>query len=953
TTNSSTSAKTGDTVELRFTTNELISLDSSITIANQSVSISQLNSSGSESYYHIARYIVSDDSVEGSVAFSIEAKDYAGNSAESITSTSDETLVSIDNTAPEPGVLSFTDLTDTGISSTDGVTSDNNFSLAIAGQEEGTTVEFQRSSDGTVWTATTAEQVDVAEQVDPYYYRALVVDAAGNQSFTNLLNVTIDISAPSTAAATQAIASGLPQTAELIALPGGGYLNVYSDDNPWLQRYDEGGNPVGDLTLLLNHAYDVTHVSLATVGDEFIGIAYILEHATGKQGLLELYNYQTNTTIYQKDWGGTGLSYRYVFSMVQTENGEVAVLRDYTRPSSQQSLLARYNTVGDLLGYVDLGDVAARAVQFSSDGEYAGVYTYRASGASANDSTLVLSSGDVQLTTGGSGTGHADLVIINDREELAIAYTVNNEMAVKIFSREGVALTTAVVSNVASTRSFSPEMIAFGNGAFALSWTTDDGLHLQIFTADGAASGARLDLQDNRDFTNVDMVVVGESRELLVGWYNTETELYTLRRFDQAGTEIGTPIVFDRQGLSLVALPGGEYAIAQVPTGDAAVSDFVMHFLADGSQALNSAAQLSRDSGRFDSDLITDTAAQTITLELSAALAGNEDLLGSLDGGASWTNLNDQLTEKVLSWDVTLPASGTLQLKIVDSAGNETLLVDDPYSVDSSAPTVTVSAITLDEDTGSSSTDRITTVAQQTISATLSAELSASEMLYGSVDDGETWRLITDAVDVTAVSWSVGATLDGASSIQLKIVDVAGNEGAVASADYQLVASDVDTSVVVFDLVNGDSSSHSDRSFDSNVEYTIYLLVDSDQSILNASGSEWGSWSDGDNLSANDRVIIVGDTGAIDIADNYTYAGLADADHLFAQTDQFGLKVGSNSTAEHLLLDSTGKLTRRMAYTSVASAQLWSGQAFFATPAATAQYLSAIPDGLLTSQGLS
>lgn len=289
----------------------------------------------------------------------------------------------------------------------------------------------------------------------------------------------------------------------------------------------------------------------------------------------------------------------------------------------------------------------------------------------------------------------------------------------------------------------------------------------------------------------------------------------------------------------------------------------------------------------------------------------------------------------------------------VDAAGNETIILEDTYTVDSSAPTVTISAVALSNDTGRSDSDLITSVAAQTITATLSAELSAGEMLYGSVDGGVTWRLITDAVDGTAVSWSVGATLEGASSIQFKVVDVAGNEGAVASADYQLVASDVDTSVVVFDLVNGASSSHSDRNFDSNVEYTIYLLVDSDQSILNTSGSEWDSWSGGDNLSANDRVIIVGDTGAIDIADNYTYAGLADGDHLFAQTDQFGLKVGSNSTAEHLLLGSTGKLTRRMAYTSVASAQLWSGQAVFATPAAAAQYLSAIPDGLLTSQGLS
>ena len=356
---------------------------------------------------------------------------------------------------------------------------------------------------------------------------------------------------------------------------------------------------------------------------------------------------------------------------------------------------------------------------------------------------------------------------------------------------------------------------------------------------------------------------------------------------------------------------------------------------------------LSSDSGRLGDDLITDTAVQTVAMTLTHELAYSELLFGSLDGGVSWQELGDYLVGKALNWNVTLPSSGTLQLMLEDGAGNQAVFVNHDYRVDTTAPTAAVTAIALSTPV----TDWLEGAPRHIVD-TLSAPLAADELLYVSADGGTSWQMISDAVSGTELHWSSSYLTVVGAALQFQVVDAAGNQSVVAHFDYPS-ATTPDTTAVVFDLVNGVSSSHSGRSFESAVEYTIYIVLDSDQSTLNTSGASWGSGSGGGNLGANDTVIIVGDTGAIDIVDSYAFAGLADGDELFAETAQLGLKVGSGSFAEHLLLTANGLLTRRMAYTSVVSAQLWSGQAVFATPVAAGQYLSAIPDGLLTSQGLS
>jgi len=199
-----------------------------------------------------------------------------------------------------------------------------------------------------------------------------------------------------------------------------------------------------------------------------------------------------------------------------------------------------------------------------------------------------------------------------------------------------------------------------------------------------------------------------------------------------------------------------------------------------------SALAFSADTGVSSSDFITKTAAQTITATLSAAPGTGEKVLGSLDNGASWTDITASVTNKALSWGVTLlNGAQTLKLKVQDAAGNDGPVASQAYTLDTTAPAQTFSALAFSADTGASASDFITKTAAQTITATLSAAPGAGENVLGSLDNGASWTDITASVTNKALSWG-GVTLAGSNTLKLKVQDAAGNDGPVASQAYTL-----------------------------------------------------------------------------------------------------------------------------------------------------------------------
>lgn len=77
---------------------------------------------------------------------------------------------------------------------------------------------------------------------------------------------------------------------------------------------------------------------------------------------------------------------------------------------------------------------------------------------------------------------------------------------------------------------------------------------------------------------------------------------------------------------------------------------------------------------------------------------------------------------------------------------------------------------------------------------------------------------------------------------------------------------EIDPTIVVFDLLEGMSSNHSGREFNSSVSYDIYIQVDSGDGGLNVPREEsatWGVWHAWDKLSSDDHIIFVGSEGVI------------------------------------------------------------------------------------------
>src|SRR5204862_217867 len=102
---------------------------------------------------------------DGAYQFRAIVTDAAGNDA-----TSNVISVTVDNTAPAPGTLSFSNLLDSGSSSSDGITQDGTFDLTLTGNEAGSTVAYEVSLNGGSFTTTSANQRSLPDGA--YQFRA-------------------------------------------------------------------------------------------------------------------------------------------------------------------------------------------------------------------------------------------------------------------------------------------------------------------------------------------------------------------------------------------------------------------------------------------------------------------------------------------------------------------------------------------------------------------------------------------------------------------------------------------------------------------------------------------------------------------------------------------------------------------------------------------------------------
>ncbi|MFV5375807.1 biofilm-associated Ig-like repeat protein Blp1 [Acinetobacter calcoaceticus] len=130
------------------------------------------------------------DLADGSYLYKAVVTDRAGNASETAVQ-----KVIVDTTAPKAGELTLSDLSDTGVSTTDQITQDKTFDLKISGQEVNSQITYWISKDdGKTWQVTTANQKDLADGV--YQFKGVVTDVAGNTSETAVQKVVVDTTAP-------------------------------------------------------------------------------------------------------------------------------------------------------------------------------------------------------------------------------------------------------------------------------------------------------------------------------------------------------------------------------------------------------------------------------------------------------------------------------------------------------------------------------------------------------------------------------------------------------------------------------------------------------------------------------------------------------------------------------------------------------------------------------------
>nr|WP_264831581.1 Ig-like domain-containing protein [Escherichia coli] len=194
---------------------------------------------------------------------------------------------------------------------------------------------------------------------------------------------------------------------------------------------------------------------------------------------------------------------------------------------------------------------------------------------------------------------------------------------------------------------------------------------------------------------------------------------------------------------------------------------------------------ITTDMGLITNDFVTSDTTLAVSGTLGATLSAGEFAQISLDGGVTWTTLTVVGTSWSYADGHTL-TDGTWNytVRVVDLAGNVGQTATQNVVVDTTSPeaakSITITGIS--DDTGTSSSDFITSDTTLTVRGVLGAALGANEFAQISTDNGATWVNVTVAADSLNWSYVDGRTLtNGTTTWQVRVVDLASNVGATSS----------------------------------------------------------------------------------------------------------------------------------------------------------------------------
>jgi hypothetical protein len=243
----------------------------------------------------------------------------------------------------------------------------------------------------------------------------------------------------------------------------------------------------------------------------------------------------------------------------------------------------------------------------------------------------------------------------------------------------------------------------------------------------------------------------------------------------------------------------------------------------------------------------TSTGAQGQSVSVSV---GGTIKIATIANGGAWTVSLSAAEVKALS-------EGTVNLTadVFYVAGNPAVQATASYVYDTTAPTANATTSTIANTanaTGQSTEIGTAYLVDSTIAVTSLSDIT------GAADNR--WNSV--AISTANSDTSLSATGLAGGTYKAYTTDAAGNLS-LPSTDSVTVTS-VDTSIVVFNMVAGVSSSHSSREFRPDIEYTIFIRVDSQSADLvtipsNPNGqATWGVWGLGGAIGADDRIMLVG-----------------------------------------------------------------------------------------------
>ena len=207
-----------------------------------------------------------------------------------------------------------------------------------------------------------------------------------------------------------------------------------------------------------------------------------------------------------------------------------------------------------------------------------------------------------------------------------------------------------------------------------------------------------------------------------------------------------------------------------------------------------------------DTSIVTVTFTEPVTgfdrSDLTVA-NGSVGEMSSSDNGVSWTGL--------FTPDSAVEDSSnliTLKTSYTDVFGNAGSSANSPnYTIDTLAPSNTISVINLTPDTGLSTSDFITKTSAQTISGSVSSNLASGEVVKISLDGGVVWQIASAASGQKNFTLG-GVTLENTGSIIARVDDAAGNPGASSTRSYIVDAtSPVIQSGVISNAIDENSGS--------------------------------------------------------------------------------------------------------------------------------------------------